>query len=328
MVLYIIYMVGFQDLLPDFICDVVASLGLRPTGQLFQLNSYENRVYQVGLEGEAPLVIKFYRPNRWKKEQLIEEHFILSELHKAEIPVVKPIDCNQMTECATLGFAHPYYYCLYPKFGGHEEADLSVDRLEWLGRTLARVHTVTSGLSIQHRLHLNVDTYGYEQLELLHDNDWLPDDLWESLESIVLQCLESIERQMQFQGPTFVVHGDCHLGNVLWNQTGPTLVDFDDAVIAPAVQDVWMLFWGNKDEQALQHKNFFKGYEMFREFDEQSLQLAEALRTLRMIRHTAWIGQRFEEAIFQRAFSYYAERNYWEKFLLNLKEQCALLQEF
>ena len=319
-------MVGFQDLLPDFICDVVASLNLRPTGQLFQLNSYENRVYQVGLEGESPLVIKFYRPQRWKKEQLIEEHFMLSELHKAEIPVVKPIDLQKNSECATLGYAAPYYYCLYPKFGGHEEADLSAERLEWLGRTLARVHNVTCQLPIKHRLTLNTDTYGYDQLDLLYDNPWLPDDLWESLESIILQCLDHVEHQLQFQGTTFALHGDCHLGNVLWNQHGPTLVDFDDAVIAPAVQDVWMLFWGTPEEQAQQHKVFFKGYELFREFDENTLRLTEVLRTLRMIRHTAWIGQRFEEAIFQRAFSYYSERNYWERFLLNLKEQCSLLQ--
>lgn len=320
-------MPGFQDLLPDFICDVMASAGHRPTGQLFQLNSYENRVYQIGVEASPPLVVKFYRPKRWTKAQIIEEHAVLNALHAAEIPVVKPLDLRASADCPTLGYAHPYYYCLYPKFGGHEEADLSLERLQWLGRTLARVHVVTSRLPIAHRITLDADTYGQQQWQLLQQNDCLPQDLKPAFESIIAQCLHHVVQKFNLGWERFLVHGDCHLGNVLWNQLGPTLVDFDDAVIAPPVQDVWMLFWGDAHEQAAQKKAFFSGYEMFREFDEHSLVLTEALRTLRMIRHTAWIGQRFDEVIFQRAFAYYAERKYWEQFLLHLKEQLSLLQE-
>jgi len=320
-------MTMFQDLLPDTICDVVASQGYRPTGQLFQLNSYENRVYQVGLENHPPLVIKFYRPLRWNEAALCDEHLFIQELAKAEIPVVKPIDLAKPTGCPTLGYAHPYYYCLYPKFGGHEEADLSAERLQWLGRTLARVHVVGSRLTLKHRLSLTPKTYGFMQWDLLQQSGYLPTDLRTSIEDVILQCLKRIEQKFAINHPVFAVHGDCHLGNVLWNNQGPTLVDFDDALIAPPVQDIWMLFWGTPEEQACQRKTFFSGYEMFREFDDNSLGLVESLRTLRMIRHAAWIGQRFEEPIFTKTFSYYGERKYWEQFLLNLKEQWSLLQE-
>lgn len=320
-------MFEFQDLLPDFICDVVASCGFHPTGQLFQLNSYENRVYQVGLEKDPPLVIKFYRPNRWNELQLQEEHLILSELAKHEVPVVQPLEIKKNELCPSLGKAGSYYFCLYPKFGGHEEADLNAERFEWLGRTLARAHLVMSSLPIKHRLKLNAQTYGYDQLDSLFQNPWLPDDLWTAIEDMILTALSHIEKHFKNTDQVFAVHGDCHLGNVLWNKTGPTLVDFDDVVLAPSVQDMWMLFWGNADEKAEQQKQFLKGYELFREFDDHLWRLTESLRTLRMIRHTAWIGDRYEEPIFKKAFSYYHERKFWEEFLLNIKEQCSLLQE-
>lgn len=319
-------MSAFQDLLPDTICDIVASQGYHPNGQLFQLNSYENRVYEINLEDARPIIAKFYRPDRWELATLVDEHHVLSALYEAEVPVVRPLDLNHSTGFSTLGFCKPYFYCLYPKFGGHAEPDLSDDHRLWLGRTLGRLHNITSSLNVKNRLPLSTETYGDAQLASIFERPYLPDDLGDNLEDLILECLDRIDPVLNHDWETFAVHGDCHLGNVLWNPDGPTLVDFDDMVIAPPVQDMWMLFHGTEDEQTAQKKSFFTGYEMFRKFDTRSFLLVEPLRTLRMIRHTAWIGERFEEEIFRKTFSYYSERRYWEEFLLSIKEQLAALQ--
>lgn len=317
----------FDSLLPEFICDTLSAQGYRPTGQLFQLNSYENRVYEVGLEKAPSVIVKFYRPGRWSEETLIDEHRTMAALQEAEVPVVRPFALQSTKGFETLSFADPYYYCVYPKFGGHEEADLKPDHREWLGRTLARLHNVTESLQVKNRLELNSKTYGDRQVDLILDGGYLPDDLFANLEDVMLSCLDLIDPILsEREWHKFALHGDCHLGNVLWNHDGPTLVDFDDMVVAPAVQDIWMLFHGSEAEQDAQKKDFFTGYEMFREFSEQEFLLVEPLRTLRMIRHTAWIGERFKEEIFKRSFPYYHERKYWEEFLLAMKEQLGYLQ--
>ncbi len=320
-------MTSFQTLLPDFICDAIAAQGYRPTGILHQLNSYENRVYEVPLEDKTSLVTKFYRPSRWSLDTLIDEHQTLKALQDAEVPVVRPVVLPHNTGFETLGFAEPYYFCCYKKFGGRMEQDLAPDQLMWLGRTLGRLHNVTEHLTLHHRLPLNTNTYGDQQLKTILDGRYVPEDLRNHLEDVLHRCLDFMEPLMSLDWHAFAVHGDCHLGNVLWDRIGPTLVDFDDMVMAPAVQDVWMLLYGTALEQAEQKKSFLKGYEVFRKFDQHSFCLVEPLRTLRMIRHAAWIGERFEEEIFKRTFPYYPERKYWEGFLLSMKEQWSLLQE-
>jgi Ser/Thr protein kinase RdoA (MazF antagonist) len=317
---------SFQKLTPDFICNALSAQGYEPTGQLFQLNSYENRVYEIHLETAKPVIVKFYRPGRWDENILIDEHQTLKALEEAEIPVVRPHKLEESKGFETLGYADPYYFCVYPKFGGHEEADLTNDHRQWLGRTLARMHNVTHDLNITHRLTINSKTYGDNQLGLILDHEFLPDDLKMNLEDIILLCLDLIDPIMDQGWESFAIHGDCHLGNVLWNDDGPTLVDFDDMVIAPPIQDIWMLFHGDESEQEAQKSKFFEGYEMFREFDYRSFLIVEPLRSLRMIRHTAWIGERFSEEIFKRTFPYFTERKYWEEFLLSMKEQLAALQ--
>lgn len=317
----------FQHLLPDFICDVAAAQGYRPTGALHQLNSYENRVYEIPLENKDSLIAKFYRPGRWNQETLIDEHKTLAALESAEVPVVRPLKLNSHSSYETLGFADPYFFCFYKKFGGRMEQDLNKEQLNWLGRTLGRLHNVTADLKLAQRLPLNTWTYGDQQLPAILQGPYLPEDLHDNLEDLLHQCLDLADRWFKKDWTTFAVHGDCHLGNVLWGTKGPTLVDFDDLVTAPAVQDVWMLLNGTLNEQAEQKKAFLEGYETFRKFDQHSFILVEPLRTLRMIRHAAWIGERFDEEIFKRTFPYYTERKYWENFLLSIKEQLSALQE-
>lgn len=321
-------MSDFSNLLPDLIFDAVEAQGYRPTGTLFPLNSYENRVYEIGLEEEAPLIVKFYRPGRWSEDAIWEEHRFLQALKNNDLPVISPLDLREsIHQKQSLGKIDIFTYCFYPKFRGRENGDLNNDDRRWLGRLLARIHLVGKSFKTQHRLTLNPQTYGDESLAYILEQEFLPQDLKPHLENILNQILTLI-RPFFHQGlEVFPLHGDCHLGNVLWNHDGPHLLDFDDMVVAPPIQDIWMLFHGSPEEMMEQKKSFFEGYNLFREFDHSSFRLVEPLRTLRMIRHAAWIGHRYEEPLFQKAFPYYRERKYWEEFLLSMKEQLSLLVE-
>lgn len=317
----------FGQLLPDLIFGAVNAQGYRPTGTLFPLNSYENRVYEIGLEGQEPLVGKFYRPGRWSAEAIAEEHAFLGALEEHEVPVVRSLKLpNPVAQSDYLGKTRDIYYALYPKFRGREHAEITLEDLGWLGRTLGRLHNIGANFSAPHRMSLDVHSYGHKNLEYILQLPFLPGDLAGHLETLLHQALEKIEQGFQHAPKNILLHGDCHPGNVLWNPDGPHLLDFDDMIHAPPVQDVWMLFHGSEEEKRKQQDAFFEGYEVFREFDYSSLRLVEPLRTLRMIRHTAWIGARHREPIFKRAFPYFEERRYWEEFLLSIKEQIALLQ--
>lgn len=317
----------FEDLLPTVILDAVQRQGVRPRGSLFPLNSYENRVYTVDLEEQEPIVAKFYRPGRWSAEAIAEEHRFVVALADAEVPVVEPLILDHpVPECDSLGKTGDYYYAFFPKFRGREHDEITdVDRA-WMGKVLARMHRVGEAFPLSHRPRLDPETYGYESLEFILGLAFIPADLREGIESVLERVLALVEPYFPPDLPAVAVHGDCHPGNILWNPEGPHLVDFDDMLLAPAVQDIWMLFSGTADEQERQRRIFFENYETFRPFDGNSLALVEPLRTLRIIRHAAWIGQRYAEPAFQRAFPYYRERRYWEEFLNSLKEQISLLQ--
>ncbi len=318
----------FERLDPTLILDAVSEQGFQPTGVFYPLNSYENRVYEIKLEEEEPLVAKFYRPERWPLQGIVEEHLFIDALDELEIPVVAPYFLDKpIAESETLGEIEGFHFALYPKFRGRENPDLTSENREWLGRSLARLHKVGEHFQAPHRIHLNPQTYGHQSLQFILSQNFLPNDLKESIENTLLQAIGQTEIFFQRPYKEILLHGDCHLGNVLWNKDGPYLLDFDDLVYAPAVQDLWMLFHGKPEEVMVQREALFKGYESFREFDYSELQMTEALRTLRMIRYAAWVGERYEEEIFIRAFPYYRERRYWEDFLLNMKEQISAMQD-
>lgn len=318
----------FETLQPSLILDAVSEQGFEPTGIFYPLNSYENRVYEIQLEAEEPLVAKFYRPERWPVEAIAEEHRFIDALDELEIPVVAPYFLDKaLPFCQSLGKIGEFYYALYPKFRGRENPEMSLEDREWLGRSLARLHKVGESFQAPHRIQLNPQSYGDRSLEFILSQTFLPADLKQTLEHTLLQAIRQTEIFFRYPYKAILVHGDCHLGNVLWNKEGPFLLDFDDMVHAPAVQDVWMLFHGSTEEKRNQKEAFFKGYECFRPFDMSELQMSEALRTLRMIRYSAWVGERYGEEIFIRAFPYYRERRYWENFLLHMKEQISAMQD-
>jgi Ser/Thr protein kinase RdoA (MazF antagonist) len=321
----------FAGLTPELILAAVESLGLYCDGRLLAMNSYENRVWQVGRDEDLPLIAKFYRPARWSDAQIQEEHDFVWEMANAELPVVAPIKYAGQTLHHHAGFR----FSLYPRRGGRapELGDPAV--LEWMGRLMARLHNIGAAKPFACRPALDADTFGYEVCEWLYEHGGIPDDVVETWAGVAAQALEEIDLCYERAGQvtTLRLHGDCHSGNVLWspesekNGGGPHFVDFDDARSGPAVQDLWMLLSGEADEMAGQLRHVLEGYELFRPFDRRELHLIEALRTLRLIHHAAWLARRWDDPAFPAAFPWFGGPRYWEDRVLELREQIARMQE-
>lgn len=315
----------YAKLSPDVIMEALDGAGFLCDGRILALNSYENRVYQLGMEDGGFLIAKFYRPGRWTDEAILEEHAFSAELVGHEIPVVAPI----VVDGTTLHEHAGYRFAMFPRQGGRWPELGSVDDRVWMGRFVGRIHAVGAVAEFTHRLVLSVERMGEESAAYLMASDWLPDHLVESYEAIVEQLLESITECFTRAGSyrELRIHGDCHPGNVLWTIDGPHFVDLDDCIMGPAVQDLWLFLSGDRNERTVQLQDLLKGYSQFFEFDYRELHLIEALRTLRMIHYTAWIARRWIDPAFPRAFPWFAENKYWEEHVLALREQAAVLSE-
>ncbi|MBA1146553.1 serine/threonine protein kinase [Ectothiorhodospiraceae bacterium WFHF3C12] len=315
----------YAELTPATILAAVESFGWLSDGRLLPLNSYENRVYQVGIEEDAPVVVKFYRPDRWSDAAIEEEHAFAFELAEAEIPVVAPLRRDGHSLLAWEGFR----FAVFPRRGGRPpELDLSSDR-EWLGRFLGRIHTVGEARAFQHRPRLDAQAFGHETRRYLLEQGWLPAELESVYEGVSADALLEVDACFQrAAGVDWIrVHGDCHPGNVLWTDDGPHFVDLDDCRMAPAIQDLWMLLSGPREEQVVQIGEIVEAYETFREFDPRELHLVEALRTLRIMHFAAWLARRWDDPAFPQAFPWFAEPRFWEEHILSLREQIAAMQE-
>ncbi len=315
----------YAGLTPDCVLDALEGMGLAADGRLLALNSYENRVYQVGIEDAAPVVVKFYRPARWNDEAILEEHAFTAELAAREIPVVAPLVIDGRTLHDHAGFR----FAVYPRRGGRAPELDDPDTLEWLGRFIGRIHAVGAVAPFRHRPRLDVATFGDEPLAFLLDGDWLPAELREPYAAIAAQALDGVRAAFDRAGAVadLRLHGDCHAGNVLWTDDGPHFVDFDDARSGPAVQDLWMLLSGERPDMTRQLADVLAGYEDFREFDPRELQLVEALRTLRLIHYSAWLARRWTDPAFPAAFPWFGGQRYWQDQVLTLREQVAAMQE-
>lgn len=315
----------FTALTPDLIMDAVESQGFRCDCRTLALNSYENRVYQVGIEEGQPLIAKFYRPGRWSSEQIIEEHRFTLELAEHELPVVAPWR-NSAGE--TLFHHGGFRFALYPRQGGHAPEFDNLDNLRILGRMLGRMHRIGSVRSFEHRPTLDLKSFGYDSVKLISEK-FIPADYRESYQALTEQLLQRIEGLMAETGGIFHirVHGDCHSGNILWRDDAPHFVDFDDTRMAPAVQDLWMMLSGERQRQMAQLEALMEGYLEFFEFDPKELRLIEALRALRMLHYSAWIASRWEDPIFPGTFPWFNTTRYWGEQILALREQLADLDE-
>jgi len=314
----------YSHLLPDTVIASIELAGLRCNGSIQPLNSYENRVYQIGLD-DGFVVAKFYRPGRWSDAAILEEHAFALELAAAEIPVVAPLVCDG----ATLLTYDGYRFAVFPRRGGRwPELGSREDRL-WMGRFIGRIHAIGGVRAFEHRESLSIERFGYEPVAELLENDWLPDHLVAGYEAIATELLDEIEHMFDAHGAyrELRIHGDCHPGNVLWTDDGPHFVDLDDCMNGPAVQDLWLFLSGSREEMTTQLTDLLEGYSQFADFDYRQLQLIEALRTLRIVHYTAWIARRWDDPAFPRAFPWFTENKYWEEHVLTLREQRAALDE-
>lgn len=305
--------------------DALDSIGLRGDGRLLALNSYENRVYQVGIEDDKPLVVKFYRPGRWSDDAILEEHAFTQELAGAEIPAVPPLALHG----ATLHRYDGFRFAVFARHGGRapELGDPAV--LEWTGRYIGRIHAVGAAKPFAHRPALDIDTFGTEPCAFLQTHDFIPPDLKAAYAAIAEQALDGVRRAYDRAGelPQLRLHGDCHGGNVLWTDAGPHFVDFDDARMGPAIQDLWMMLSGERAEQVRQMGDILAGYEDFGDFNPRQMHLVEALRTLRLIHYSAWLARRWDDPAFPAAFPWFNTQRYWQDRILELREQVALMDE-
>ncbi len=329
---------AYEPLTPDLVLDALASVGLAGDGRLMALSSYENRVYQVHLESPVGsdelagdmVVAKFYRPGRWSDAQIAEEHAFAAELMAAEIPVIGALELRGQTVHHFGGFS----FSVSPSRGGRRPELDKPEVLEWIGRFLARIHTVGSARPFVQRPALNLQTFGHAPRDVLLAGDYLPLDMasrwhkaFEAAMAVAQAVFESVGEVQALR-----LHGDCHPGNILWTPeglpgAGPHFVDLDDARTGPAVQDLWMLLSGERAQCLQQLGALVDGYEEFREFDRRELALIEPLRTLRLVHYSAWLAQRWHDPIFPINFPWFGSSDYWKGQVNMLEEQTEAMQE-
>lgn len=316
----------FSDLTPDCILGALDSIGIPCDGRLLALNSYENRVYQAGMEEGPPLVVKFYRPHRWSDGAILEEHAFVQSLADAEIPAVPPM---MSYGSKTLHHFNGYRFSLFARQGGRAPELDQPGVLEWIGRFIGRIHAEGSAAQFNERPMIDIASFGIEPGEYLRSHGFIPVELESAYESVVSQALEGVRRCFDRAGDFAAIrlHGDCHPGNILWTEDGPHFVDFDDSRMGPAVQDLWMLLSGERDEMQRQFAGLLAGYEDFHDFNWRETHLVEALRTLRLIHYAAWIARRWDDPAFPAAFTWFNTQRYWQDFILQLREQIALMDE-
>ena len=315
----------YAGLTPETVLDALEAAGLRGDGRLLALNSYENRVYQVGLEDGSSVVAKFYRPERWSDAQILEEHAFVAELAEREIPAVPPLALNGRTLSAHAGFR----FAVFPRRGGRTPELERRDTLEWIGRFIGRIHAAGAVRPFAVRPALDMESFGREPRDWLLAHAFLPPDLREAWQSVADLALQGVAHCYQRAGApgTLRLHGDCHAGNILWTEQGPHFVDFDDARTGPAVQDLWMLLSGDRASMSRQLGWVLSGYEQFRAFEPRELHMVEALRTLRLVHYAAWIARRWDDPAFPAAFPWFGTQRYWQERILELREQIALMDE-
>jgi Ser/Thr protein kinase RdoA (MazF antagonist) len=315
----------FSTLTPDAVLDALGGIGLGCDGRLLALNSYENRVYQVGMEDGPPLIAKFYRPARWSDAAIREEHAFVSELDEREIPVVPAMNIGG----DTLHVFGDFRFAVFKKHGGRAPELDNRDTLQWMGRFIGRIHAVGALAPYRRRPRLDVQSFGLEPVEFLLSNKFIPYELIEVYRGVAALALEGVQRCFDRAGEVNALrlHGDCHVGNVLWTDDGPHFVDFDDSRTGPAIQDLWMLLSGERADQTRQLGDLLDGYEDFYEFNPREVYLIEALRTLRLIHYAAWIARRWDDPAFPAAFPWFDTQRYWQDRILELREQIALMNE-
>lgn len=316
---------AYANLSPSDVLNSIELFGYQCDGRLLALNSYENRVYRVGLDDQSSIVAKFYRPERWSDEAILEEHEYTLNLAELEIPVIAPMVIDGQTLLKTDDFK----LAIFVNRGGRAPDLENFDQLEQMGRFMGRIHRVGQSQSFTHRPNLTIETFGQQPRDYILENQFIPADLLDAYQSLTEQLLTEVALCYERAGTISMIraHGDCHPSNILWTDDGPHIVDFDDARMAPAVQDLWMFLAGDRAERTAGLDAVLTGYTEFCEFDARELHLIEALRTLRLIHYYGWLAKRWDDPAFKMAFPWFNTQRCWEDHLQSLREQAAVLHE-
>ena len=344
----------FTGLTPDTVLDALDTVGLRGDGRLIQLNSYENRVFQVFLEDGRVVVAKFYRPGRWSDAQILEEHALAADLAADECPVVAPWPlaietparlparlCHEPSVQGLVGppgtsslvevqtHAGPYRFAVVERRAGRAPELEAPGTLEWIGRLIGRMHLVGRRREFAHRGRLDVASVGRSARDWLQASDLVPPDALPQWLAAADQVLDLAQAAFDKLEPLsrLRLHGDCHIGNILWTEAGPHFVDLDDCLSGPAVQDLWMLLSGDKAIARREMNEVLSGYEQFIDFDDRELSLIEPLRSLRMLHHSAWMARRWDDPAFKAGFPWFEQPSYWAQRSTELREQAELMRE-
>jgi Ser/Thr protein kinase RdoA (MazF antagonist) len=312
---------SFSHLNPDVILDALESIDILPITGLLALNSYENRVYQFADDTQR-YVVKFYRAGRWTDAQIQEEHDFALELADNEIPLVAPliINGNSLHHYENTRFA------VFKSVGGREFEVDNLDQLEWMGRFIGRMHRVAQAKPFIHRAPLNAQTHLYTPMAQLKQSRLIPEYLLKPFFAILEPVVSATAELYQPSHSLIRLHGDCHPGNILWRD-GPSFVDLDDCRMGPAIQDLWMMLSGDRQQQFIQLDTLVEAYDEFHSFAPEQTRLIEPLRAMRMVHYMAWLSERWQDPAFPQAFPWFADGKYWEGQILALKEQMAALDE-
>lgn len=314
----------YARLSPDLVLDAIESLGYLSDARVLALNSYENRVYQVGIEDATPIIAKFYRPGRWSNEQILEEHEFTFALVEQEIPVIAPIQIDGQSLFEYQG----YRFSLYPRRGGHAPELDNLDTLYTLGQHLGRIHAIGACKPFSARPTISIKDFAVDSTHFILQSQRVPSSLLEAYTSITQHLIERLQHDYAPQEYTSIrLHGDCHPGNILVRYDHLFLVDLDDARNGPAIQDIWMMLNGDRRQQVAQLSAIMEGYEEFHDFDYREFRLIELFRCLRMLHYSGWLAKRWEDPAFPQAFPWFNTENYWATHILELKEQLAALDE-
>ena len=318
----------YTRLTPERVVAAVESTGRFSDARILPLNSYENRVYQVGIEDAEPIIAKFYRPDRWSREQIDEEHRFTRVLFDAEIPVVPPLVLDETGRFPTIAQHDDFCFALYPRQGGRAPELDDLEHLHQLGRYIGRIHAAGMAFPFRYRVRLEV-AQARHNAEFLREAGFMPTELTAAHRAVCDEILAIVESRRPDAGrfAQISLHGDCHAGNVLWRDDRPHFVDFDDALTGPAIQDLWMLLSGDRQSQQRQLADILEGYEMFARFDPAELDLVEPLRAMRVLHFNAWLARRWDDPAFPLAFPWFNSPRYWSDHILELKEVLSELQQ-